>query len=162
MGDQKSRSPRARPPTAQSRPVLRNGNRHFPFSPTARKRVCPVRRVIRRSLTRKPKARLSQRQRALCDPHYGVRQHSAVTLSSPHWRIGFILFYSFTMTLSYRVFGNPCEGAMHFRARTNSRGQCGLDRSNAPRFSWSRRLARPFWRWPRQGGPWIKAALRLA
>src|SRR6476619_4999589 len=74
---------------------------------------------------------------------------------------GLVWFYSFTMALSYRVFGNPCEGAMHFRARTDSRGQCGLDRSNAPRFSWSRRLARPFWRWPRQGGPWIKAALRL-
>ena len=124
----------------------------LPVSPAAQKHVCPVRRVIRRSLTRKPKARLSQRQRALCDPHYGVRQHSAVTLSPPHWRIGFILFYSFTPTLSYRAFGNPCEGAMHFRTGTDSRANAAwtmIQRSN--RFSWSRRLsgvARPFWRCP--------------
>jgi len=31
------------------------------------------------------------------------------------------------MTLPYRVFGNPCEGAMHFRTGTDSRGQCRLD-----------------------------------
>ena len=49
-----------------------------------------VRRVSRCMSTRKSKARPSRRQRALCDPRHGVRQHSVVTLPVPR-RIEFIL-----------------------------------------------------------------------
>src|SRR5262245_21980909 len=67
---------------------------------TFSKRACAVRRVIGRSSTRKTKARPSRRQRALGDPHRGVRQLSAMTLPAPS---ELDLSYSFTLTVSYYV-----------------------------------------------------------
>src|SRR5262245_12783419 len=79
-------------------------------TPDILKHVCPIHRVIGRSSTQKSKARPSRYQRALCDSHYGVRQHSAVTLPPPSG--GLASSYSSTMTLLYQVFCNSGGAAI--------------------------------------------------